>query len=1449
MSVPAKLKSETIRIPSKCEFDSPEHLLLKHPVTREKRERCMSLILDVLSGEGSEMEVEMKKAIDLLPDNFLFDPRSTMNVIKTCEISADDYTNLYRCVSYILFGNEKYWIAIRPAVMHTMEKDAEIFDSICMRFGEGKIDEYVERFFEDENRRPNLRLELIGIAHLFQVAIYLFHKEDISSGRRPDMVLPPNEAEKGYIGMSIHAFYLVEHRDRVCFQPFSRNTNKFYIEVKQDKSRQNETKQGTKLTKPARRSEMDTSFTNIQRIPKPGALDFPSFTCQTLLDVIDKESRNQCVSKIIDILGVNQTPLGNNLRTESSVLTDEFIDGSSRNLSEISVRVISIDDITTLHRSVSYVLFGGEQHWQVIRSAIIRYMLENEAFLSKVCKQRNIKEYCDRFYKDIYSPPNLNLELSALAQLLRVGVYVFDKAGLQKGKEPRVFIPYGRKKTDVPAKRAMFLLENQRENKRYFQPFVRFNNVFYFNDDLIEDDDDDVEIPCSSTVQRDTQLIEIDSETQAEKPTPMIRKTLGKAKRPIDLSLNLEDDAPVVKKPTLNEDANISRNLKNLKTGFQRLKDRFSKSDWKRMTSDRNRARKDQDKHKESAPLKTRRPSYLNDDDESPTVKKSLLDYEEEDDDVVEIERYDPLKPAVGIYSDSDSDSELMKPTFLTKRLNEKLSLSKRRNQKDSEDILPTSKPKYKYEETRVSLSASSRPDFQVDELPDLLPDNERSPPVSTIYPIQPSIRHFINENDRRRIVDIIWDDDERLVQNSTLPDVECESEMFESVPIQDDGNSLYRSISYLVFGRQEYYHVFKRRLIEFMSDVMNEYALNRVCKKHDSFTAFIRTYLKVMNESGKPATKVEVAGAALMLNIPIYVFEENEINEEPDLFLPDTDDMPQRALILHRVHDFHFQPVVKYHIFYKKHKISKVHSRDAASHRVKESKRQTLNQNQDVASWETVHGEVNLGYDSGEEFTTTLTTRQTSEAKQRRTVQDKVDSRSDDENPLNHSPVASTSRQGTTESMTRRRLFTDDSNVTTKKTLSTEKQSSLITDVQTRVDHAELAYTFDENWNSKSDHFTIHVSGGSTARQQYEYAVKSVFKKIEKSVPVSIGLDDDVQTFETKDFLRERNYARLVEMFNRQFRKDVIPERLFTHFKRIVRKTPTSELFSVRSENDRINEHKRRVIDMRMRLQPFECRFSEKHNGRAVSGQLKLACFAVSNSEHAREHDFGYFHTGGKDGTWTPIPINIKVYDIQKHLKPGQSLMLNDKIFYLADDHLNAIELFCQYAIPKQFQIPETRTASEKLMLARLSNGQLCILDKDNSQFALCDDESVQTWQRFKKVNVRKLQQMNSQQFEFSSKRLPSEVLILPEESKENQVVVSDMFTKKDMRIPLRHEFVIKPFDMEDTFEVTLVKAGLLQVTFKTFKTSLDDSKFLLIDAELLKRHICDIKDKNDDE
>lgn len=88
------------------------------------------------------------------------------------------------------------------------------------------------------------------------------------------------------------------------------------------------------------------------------------------------------------------------------------------------------------------------------------------------------------------------------------------------------------------------------------------------------------------------------------------------------------------------------------------------------------------------------------------------------------------------------------------------------------------------------------------------------------------------------------------------------------------------------------------------------------------------------------------------------------------------------------------------------------------------------------------------------------------------------------------------------------------------KITFSREEDTSSAGDVhklQSGADSRKFSYTSDQQWNFNSENYTFRVSGGSSLRQKLDYAVNTIFKKID-SVTKSGELDNDVQTFNTKD-------------------------------------------------------------------------------------------------------------------------------------------------------------------------------------------------------------------------------------------------------------------------------------------------------------------------------------------
>ncbi len=141
------------------------------------------------------------------------------------------------------------------------------------------------------------------------------------------------------------------------------------------------------------------------------------------------------------------------------------------------------------------------------------------------------------------------------------------------------------------------------------------------------------------------------------------------------------------------------------------------------------------------------------------------------------------------------------------------------------------------------------------------------------------------------------------------------DSATFEVKEVANDGNSFYRSISYLVFGVTDRHALVRKAMYRYMIDTRNDHVLDKRCREITG-TPNIKTYVlrNSTHMEGGEACEMVLHIAAVMLQTSIYVLD-SEIKKKPKLYRPDGF-RSKRALVLQRVEidgKPHFQPVVMY--------------------------------------------------------------------------------------------------------------------------------------------------------------------------------------------------------------------------------------------------------------------------------------------------------------------------------------------------------------------------------------------------------------------------------------------------------------------------------------------------------------------------------------------------------
>ena len=391
--------------------------------------------------------------------------------------------------------------------------------------------------------------------------------------------------------------------------------------------------------------------------------------------------------------------------------------------------------------------------------------------------------------------------------------------------------------------------------------------------------------------------------------------------------------------------------------------------------------------------------------------------------------------------------------------------------------------------------------------------------------------------------------------------------------------------------------------------------------------------------------------------------------------------------------------------------------------------------------------------------------------------------------------------------------------------------------------------YSYVVNQNDSSKNFTITVPKDLTSSKQELVAVKAktVFK-------IPVDQTEKIEDFEVLQRQRDNiftisDFNSLVQEITRMFIDETLPEDIYNHFRNVVKKTKTIYLLSSNIKNQKLSEHVRCVLDMRSKLKPFWPEFDlveykKEHNIRADILELKFACLAISSENRARTNAFAFYHTGGKSGTWRPIPINPTVSTVQQYLDPKRTVVVGTELFYLNSRTIYGIDLFDKNKKRKFINIPNNGTHPRELLLVRSNNGIVFVLDRTQNQYCNIIDGAVTSWaelQSIKQIDIK--QNIKSSLYTLVKSDGVKNIVMIPPPATDEYYTVSDFYVSKHSIFPKAYEMILIRDDPSNDLRIWQIQPGYTYqpgfIQFSLGALNRCSTRYLLIDFQDLNHYI----------
>jgi hypothetical protein len=706
------------------------------------------------------------------------------------------------------------------------------------------------------------------------------------------------------------------------------------------------------------------------------------------------------------------------------------------------------------------------------------------------------------------------------------------------------------------------------------------------------------------------------------------------------------------------------------------------------------------------------------------------------------------------------------------------------------------------------------------------------------------SISDFISEEERQTLVNAIWCGDQYFgCLNDKLPSVESSSTVFESKQMVNDGNTFYRSLSFLLTSQETYHDKIRAKVFEFMNDIVHRYDLNKICFSKEG--VYIDSYLKnwSVQTSGVSAKPMEIYAAALLLKCNIYIFNGN-IEDLPEVYT--CDDACEGGLVLHRIDCFSnvFNAVVKYNKHLQHNSINVVVETqnvpmdtdtpmNTPSYDFKDICDLDFSALEDTALFNSLSDiKTNDVFDAivsdpqdmlldsivdynnrSPAFKFSLDPEMTLTVQQKREKIPQVSATQCDGDYYynNRSPAFK---------------FPLDPEMT----LTVQQPKSF--PVSTTQSSTE--YYYEQNMGDNRDSYTIIVPCALKSKSDgIEYAMKTVLKKPMEPTSLVENLEDMV--IEKGDIFSERNWNLLAAMVNETFQFTIMPPRILEHFKRVCREANLTDLLKTSILNERANEHRVQIIDMRTRLQPIMSDSPQE----SIREKVRFTCIAIPTS--SMDNDLCYYYTGGKTGRWLPLPINPKMFGIHSYLVPPKSLTVDNEMFVLTDNELTIIDLFQEDKQTICMPIPISE--QNDLKLAKSNLGTVFILDIVRSNYIRVTKTKALQWESFAEIEHVKLS--NSIQYTVRTvENQSSEILIVPSVQTENQHTLTDLHVYDTYFIPQCNEYILKFNQNTKQTSIQQLHPGFIQIKLCSYD-NFSDTKYILVNTDILNQTIHYYKNK----
>ena len=392
-------------------------------ISIQDRQRFVDKLTKYIYPMNPSLKDNFIKAISSVSSHFI---SCTGDVYVTAPITADDHTNLYRSISFIIFSTEKFWVYIRDAIFNHIFIYSSLFNPLCRKYGEKSVDTYTKKCRDGYCLSE---IDLKALSHFFEVPIYVFTSDHLKKGKQPvkiqpnDVVYPKNRitSEQNKNSRSI---YLHKNENPAFYQPVI-SFNKHY-----------------KCNKLANETNIDSAGALKLCIPKKKYLPFTERPLQNnqtsdmsktavLKDKRYMQTKSEQVKTIPGFINEDERQTLVNVIWRGAEYFGDLKDKLPVVESDSSTFEIKqfTRDGNDFYRCVSFLLTSREDFHSEIRSAVFQFMSDtmNAYSLNKISLKTDdqyISSYLSKQKVEKLGVSAGQIEVNATALMLGVPICV-----------------------------------------------------------------------------------------------------------------------------------------------------------------------------------------------------------------------------------------------------------------------------------------------------------------------------------------------------------------------------------------------------------------------------------------------------------------------------------------------------------------------------------------------------------------------------------------------------------------------------------------------------------------------------------------------------------------------------------------------------------------------------------------------------------------------------------------------------------------------------------------------------------------------------------------------------------------------------------------------------------------------------------------------------------------